>query len=319
MAENLHETAVPEAQPPALSVGAILRAEREARGLSVEEIAERVKYSVRQIGALEQDDVEHLPQGTFLRGFVRSYARVLGMDEAALLAGTLTRTEHLFDVTDVQAGGAPLPQPGDESRRSHYLMFGALIVVILLAVIFWLQREEVAPSVGSGGFAADAVGPASAVSPVPGGGVKEAEPVVVRPPANIKPAAAVALISPRVAADAPKKPAQPTSANLPEAMGGIQPESSVSAAKLVPLELLMKRPIRIVFNETAWMEIVDVNGEVLLSRITQAGDEKWIGGANRAPYRVTIGRPTAIRMYYHGEEVNLSQYNPAGIAKLVLE
>jgi cytoskeleton protein RodZ len=81
----------------------------------------------------------------------------------------------------------------------------------------------------------------------------------------------------------------------------------------------MKRPIHIVYIEDAWMEIIDVNGEILLSRVTKAGEEKWIGGGHRAPYSISIGRPGAIRMYYHGKEVDLSKFNPAGVAKLVLE
>lgn len=379
MAANQNETTVQEAQQPLPSVGAILRAEREARGLSVEEIAERVKFSVRQVEALEHDDVEHLPQGTFLRGFVRSYARVLGVDEAMLLAATHTQTEHHFDVADVQAGGAPLPVAGDANRRSRYLMLSALAVAILLAGFVWTHREEASlpaqpqlvaespledAAVVSAVAVADAepeeVPPAS-IAPVevhkpepvvqpkeiprPAPVAKQAEtpkPVAVAKPVEAaKPPTATKLpepvkVAPVVKPVEPAKPVEGAKPILPPKPPVAAPqadskalpattvvnadEEAASAPKsTVPLSLLMKRPIHIVFNEDAWMEIIDVNGEILLSRVTKAGEEKWIGGGHRAPYNVTIARPGAIRMYYHGKEVDLSKFNPASVAKLVLE
>jgi cytoskeleton protein RodZ len=87
----------------------------------------------------------------------------------------------------------------------------------------------------------------------------------------------------------------------------------------VPLEQLKKRPIHIVFSEDAWMEIKDVNGEILLSRMNTAGSEKWIGGGRRAPYQVAIGKASAVRIYYKGREVDLSQHKQTGLVHLVLE
>ncbi len=352
MAENQSETN-PEAQQPALSVGAILRAEREARGLSVEEIAERVKFSVRQVEALEHDDVEHLPQGTFLRGFVRSYARVLGVDEARLLEATHTHTEHHFDVTDVQAGGAPLPVTGDASRRSRYLLLGALAVAILLAgFILMRPAQKTLPAVVT---EEGAVEPVSAVSAAPLQPIEPAQPVMAQSaepatiaevqkpepaaaPKKIEPAKPLPIVKPLPVtkpveavkpAEVPKPvvapkpvvtPTVPVSKPEPVAPAETEaPAPDTPSKPEVPLAQLMKRPIHIVFNEDAWMEIIDVNGEILLSRVTKAGEEKWIGGGHRAPYSVSIGRPGAIRMYYHGKEVDLSKFNPAGVAKLVLE
>jgi cytoskeleton protein RodZ len=350
MTENQNETAGQEAPQPVLSVGAILRAEREARGLSVEEIAERVKYSVRQVEALEHDDAEHLPQGTFLRGFVRSYARVLGMDEARLLAATHTQTEHHFDVTDVQAGGAPLPITGDASRRSRYLLLGALAVAILLAVFVLVKPANISLPIPVRVSEEPAVEPASAVSaaalveaepeqpvaeqaaePAKVVEVHKPEPVVMKPEAVkplpvAKPAPVVKPVEPVKVVEAAKplvaaKPvvaSSPLQASKPVTEAASESEAAPPKPE-VPLELLMKRPIHIVFLEEAWMEIIDVNGEILLSRVTKAGEEKWIGGGHRAPYNVTIARPGAIRMYYHGKQVDLSKFNPANVAKLVLE
>src|SRR5512146_1205520 len=73
-------------QQPALNVGLTLREARERMAISVHDVADRIKFAPRQVEALESNDFAHLPQATFLRGFVRSYARVLQLDEPALIA-----------------------------------------------------------------------------------------------------------------------------------------------------------------------------------------------------------------------------------------
>lgn len=67
------------------SFGEILRQERELRGVSLREIADATKISVRFLEALEQDRHEILPGGLFRRAFVRQYANHLGLDAERLL------------------------------------------------------------------------------------------------------------------------------------------------------------------------------------------------------------------------------------------
>src|SRR5512142_1919341 len=67
------------------SLGATLGAERERQGLSRADIAHRLHMSPAQVEALEIGDYAHLPRGTFLRGFVRNYAKALGIAAEPLL------------------------------------------------------------------------------------------------------------------------------------------------------------------------------------------------------------------------------------------
>ncbi len=66
--------------------GALLAAQREAMGLTVEQIADQLKLAVRQVKALEAGDYAALPNMAVTRGFVRAYAKVLKMDAAPLIA-----------------------------------------------------------------------------------------------------------------------------------------------------------------------------------------------------------------------------------------
>jgi cytoskeletal protein RodZ len=60
--------------------GSTFKARREAKGLSLEQIATETRISTRFLQAIEHDDFQVLPGGIFSRGFVRAYAEVLGMD-----------------------------------------------------------------------------------------------------------------------------------------------------------------------------------------------------------------------------------------------
>ena len=71
-----------EAAETQQSAGQLLRAARLVRGMSVEDVARQLRLSVRQITALEEDDYSKLSGGTFLRGFVRNYAKLVQVDAA---------------------------------------------------------------------------------------------------------------------------------------------------------------------------------------------------------------------------------------------
>lgn len=76
-------TPMPE-MPTAATLGALLRQAREQQGYSLGEVAERLKFPARQVEALEAGVYEGLPEPVFIKGFLRSYARLLGVDEAQL-------------------------------------------------------------------------------------------------------------------------------------------------------------------------------------------------------------------------------------------
>jgi len=92
------------------SFGQRLQREREMRGITLEEIANSTKIGTRSLRALEQEDFDQLPGGIFNKGFVRAYAKYLGIDEEQAVADYLTA-----------AGEAeqPLPNP-PENKEPEY-------------------------------------------------------------------------------------------------------------------------------------------------------------------------------------------------------
>ena len=128
------------------TASARLRAAREMQGLTTADIAARTRITLRHVEALDRGDLTALPGRPYVLGFVRSYARVVGLDEADLAA--LARSEldagapraaprevHQYDVDD----------PAKTPSRSVTLLALLLFIAVLLAGgVFW--RSYYAPS-----------------------------------------------------------------------------------------------------------------------------------------------------------------------------
>lgn len=117
-----------------------LRREREMRGVTLDEIAEATKIGTRSLRALEEERFDQLPGGIFNKGFVRSYARFLGLDEEQAVSDYITAQAEQPGKGDVlekmaaQAEAARVNEAaalGDESRKSNGLWIVLALVVLL--------------------------------------------------------------------------------------------------------------------------------------------------------------------------------------------
>lgn len=116
------------------TLGTYLRRERELRQLSVAEVAQTTRIPVRILKKLENDQHDELPADVFVRGYLRAYARVLGVDEGYLLE------RYGADHEVEQEAPTPLPavyapEPG---RR-----FGIAIALVILLILFTLALSIV--------------------------------------------------------------------------------------------------------------------------------------------------------------------------------
>jgi len=129
-------TPEPIAEPDeAKGLGASLRAMRTAKGCSLSDVSARLKYSVRQLDALENEQWDRLPNGVLLRGLVKNYGRFLETDVDALLAmldtQVGTRSAASVPVPAASLSGADLPLHPEGGSRS----WGWLLVIVVLLVV----------------------------------------------------------------------------------------------------------------------------------------------------------------------------------------
>ena len=130
-----HDNADQDKQPatPSASLGKILREQREKLGLGIGDVAALIKLAPRQIEALEAEDFKQLPEPAFVRGFVRSYAKILHLDNRPLLAllpeARMTTAEMI-----PPSVGVPFPTEQVSQRQSLNLLGAALLLAVAAAV-----------------------------------------------------------------------------------------------------------------------------------------------------------------------------------------
>lgn len=150
------------------SFGDKLRREREMRGITLAEMSESTKISTRHLESLEKEDFTSLPGGVFNKGFVRAYARFLGIDEDeavadyAAVANEAAPEEDKFPL-DIHE------EPNRElnPKKSNFPLIFALaaLVGILIGYSAWSKNKKIHPSIQETVSAASTVAP-EPVSPV---------------------------------------------------------------------------------------------------------------------------------------------------------
>ncbi len=167
--------------------GAVLRRTREAQGLDIPAIAGRLKIRTIYLRALEEEDIAALPARPFAIGFLRSYARLLGLDADSLVAAL----KRMLDEPDssplpgreATPSSAPTPAPAagadpQETRkeRSATLLISPLFFVMAALGLGFALPASAPPAEGQARLAAAATEQAPPVSQQPGEATKPAVP-----------------------------------------------------------------------------------------------------------------------------------------------
>ena len=178
------------------SFGENLRREREARGISLDEISETTKISVRLLQAIENEEFDRLPGGVFNVNFVRQYARQVGLDEDRIVGDFRAMTAEPEEAAVVQRPGTSSPEwtvpsspeyEWDRERRNRMRAWGTmgLAAVALAAATFLVVRNSAPPPPASAPSPAPVTPPQSA--PAPTAEAKPEPPPPAPPPEPVAP------------------------------------------------------------------------------------------------------------------------------------
>ena len=293
-----------------LTIGATLREAREARGLSVGEVAQQLKFAPRQLEALEQEKFDQLPGGTFVRGMLRSYARLLKLDPEPLVDTVAGR----FAAPDANHLAARYSQPvpfSDNARRSTFVYLGLSLGVLAIGagVGYEWYREHSAPA----RMAAAKRPVQSASAPVEA----QAQPKVTELPPQPR------VDAPKVGkTDAPKvakvDAAKVAKVEVPKAAK--EPEKTLVVEKTAPaapvkLTTGLNRLV-IQCDEEAWIEVKDANERMLVSSLNPAGAERVVQA--RGPLTLVIGNAAHVRVVHNDRPVDLAPHTKLAIARFTL-
>lgn len=302
-----------------VSAGALLRMAREKKGLGLEEVVSKLKLSRRQIEALESDNFAELPGATFVRGFVRNYARVLEIDPDPILSLLECGPATIMPVMGQEPAAEPkvpplikLPQrPGGGYPRSRGLPLrwiaggGALLAVVGI-VAFLVRQSGFEPEV----TLAPATQPAQLMEgPVP---VPDPAPAVL--PEQGAPSAV-----PDVAAAAPAGQGVLPEPVAEAAAGAAAPPAAEEGAAETAAEKtdVLAGQLRLSFDGDSWVDIRDADGNKVVAKLYKPGAEDTLSG--KPPFRLVIGNAAQVKLFYNGQPVDLAAHVKVNVARLKLE
>lgn len=321
--------------------GAQLAACREQRGWTVEQVASQLNLAPRQIIAIESDNYASLPVMAVTRGFVRSYAKLLKIDPAPLLAALGGETVNVQPIASRKALATPfsearLPSMAQNPGLSTKWVFG-LLLVILGGASIWASRQGAdllglsasASSQLKDGMAyfitpgASAQSPAQKAVPMPGGQGAEAVP------------AAAAVTSEDSAGQIPVPPVSagtdPASAPVEQPTVSVastqnpqnaQPGGTVVLSPALEMandasSMADKNALVFTAREDAWVEIKRAeNKSILFSRLLKAGKTETIELTE--PVIVVIGNSDGIDVTLRGAPVEIKT-SKSKVARLTLK
>lgn len=253
----------------AQELGALLKTKRTEKNIAIGEVAERLKFSAKQIESLESGDYKGLPEPIFVKGFIKTYARFLGLDADQITA--LLNEAFPSQVTAVTSTPAAESQNGlnfqDQKKSKSFPKWLPLLVVaaaVVGAVYLWQsksseqtrQQEKSTLEVGD-----------------------VAQPQLATDNVQVVPMNASAA-----SASTPVNASAPMAASAAVASGGIQ--------------------IKVRYRSN--LIVTDADGTPLHSGIVASNSSHEFKG--KAPYQVRIGYATGSEISFNGQPVDIKNH-----------
>ncbi len=265
------------------SFGASLKREREQRNITLEDISVSTKIGTRFLRALEEEHFDQLPGGIFNKGFVRAYARHLGIDEEQAIAGYLeasgaNQPEPKPEEAPVLEVRAPRPGSAVDQLPWGTVALALLVVALVFAGWGFYSREKSAAPI-----------------------VQIPSPVKVKRAAATAPSAELKNVSASPAAPkenpatdkivpAPQTPAPAANASESMPAGSAAPSNPVPGAFVVLIKA----------REDSWISII-ADGKQILEDTLQAPLEKAVEARNKIVVRT--GNAGALDFSFNGKKL----------------
>lgn len=276
-----------------MSAGDMLREAREAHGLHIEVVAAALKVTTQKLEALENDDIDALPDPVFARALAASVARALKIDPVPVLAklpgaprAGLADADRT--ISSNFRSGAPRTSRDAGWRPPAALMVVVVLLLVGAAALFWLPQsafDQLSASV------------ARITGPRDGAG-NEAAPEADAPVATQAPGTVVEAVVPSA------QPAAPVAASA----APIRAESPVQDG--APGAAVGGDMVVFVARSDSWITVTEAGGKQLLRRTVVAGERVGLSGA--PPLSVVVGRAAGIDVQVRGKAFDLAPVTKGG-------
>ena len=286
---------------PALQVtaGAQLTALREARGWTVEQVASQLNLAARQVQALEADNYAALPGMVIVRGFIRSYAKLLRADAAPILAAIADEQSEpvvLQDRGSLSAAFSEGKMPSAKSNTaSSKILFAVLAVIVIAALGVFAQRM---------GW----------MSKTSDHAMNAANAVKVEPePTDVSPETVVPAAAPSVESAEQVEHAQPQAAAEDKTQTPPPIAAAPAADNAAPAAVDGRNALVFQVKEDTWVEIRRADDSILVSRLFKAGTTEAF--EITGPSSMVIGNAAGVSVTLRGKPLDISG-NSSNVARL---
>lgn len=316
------------------SPGQLLRAGRERKNLTPEEVAKSLHLRLQVVTELEQDYYSKYVSSTFTRGYLRAYARLVEVDEELVLA--------TYTAMGLEEKTQPMQSFSRRTRQQSHdnkLMLVTYIIGALIigsAVVFWLQNSQGGNGINSGGAAqpnpssvaerlVDAQDTQVDIEQTP----VEQEPIsTTRTPIFVdtnlleQDESDIQSQDAQVIEDTQDVESVPVDTDTPEVASEPQlddPQSTIEDTTLTTNGADPELPaasLVLVFSGDAWIRIEDATGEAIGFGVKTDGHVSALDG--QPPYDISLGAPEHVTLYYQGEQIDLSSYRAGRLARLTV-
>ncbi len=303
--------------------GNVLKAAREAQGLSIHDVCSQLRLGLKQIQAIEQDDFDKLPQPSIVRGFIRNYARMLRIDPAPVLEAyqRIVPNKHPLPLS-VRSNATPsvIDQP-PRSTPSQKLVT-LLIFLVLSAIGAYFYLNHIKPHA----LKDATLTPAAETQEAPADQTLEMPAPAATPPADVAPAlpAPIDGQNPATDAAATSQPAT-TGESLPLPSAPVDntvvstQTPAATAAESTTIKAADAQKATLVFKatEATWVRIKDAQGKKVFSETLPAGAERQVVADK--PVNITVGHASGTQLTIDNQPYDLTQATRGRVARIQLK
>ncbi|MEZ8760831.1 cytoskeleton protein RodZ, partial [Vibrio splendidus] len=303
------ETQTQETVAPAIEAGTLLKNKRESLGLTQKQISDRLKLRVTLIQQIEENQFESDQVATFMRGYIRSYAKYVNLDEKVVL----NALHHSGDAQHQEQEMLSFSRKTKTEKHNSRIMlltWSIFAVIVGISSLWWWQNQQqdtLSQSLANTESSEELVVEESLDPELTSLEVIEAEQNTEISPVTENSDELTEVSS---AEDSVTLDPVEVLEEAPEAadVASVTAEPETVAPEAVVNELVMQ------FSSDCWIQVKDASGKTLSTGIKKAGQTLNLSGT--APYKVILGAPEGVSMTFASEPVDLSGYTSGKVARI---
>ncbi|EHI9241089.1 cytoskeleton protein RodZ [Vibrio vulnificus] len=298
-------------------VGTLLKRKRESMGYTQKQVADRLRLRVNVIEQIDDNQFESGQVATFTRGYLRSYARLVGLDEKIILDALDYTGDAQYQEQEMQSFSR---KTNTEKHNSRIMLitWGIFIIITGISSLWWWQNQQensLAQSVNQATQLEDAV-------------IEESEPPLIDD-VVMQEMDATTESNEQNEASSEESPASPESVEALEvetlepiveaeadAESQVEPQAAVVEVTSEVPQANGETALTMAFRSDCWVQVKDASGKTLISGIRKSGQDLNLSG--QAPFNVILGAPEGVTMTFASEPVDLSRYTAGKVARFTL-